>query len=123
MAGNCDALAETNRIMAEAIVSPFPVDSWDSSVGKHPINIAEVKEFPLPADSWDNSSSVGKHPINIAEVKEFPLPADSWDGSVGNHSINASNASELPTTAPTMPKGETSSGINEGISPLHSLHL
>ena len=97
MAGNCDALAETNRIMAEAIVSPFPVDSWDSSVGKHP--------------------------INIAEVKEFPLPADSWDGSVGNHSLNASTASELPTTAPTMPKGETSSGINEGISPLNSLHL
>ena len=97
MAGNCDALAETNRIMAEAIASPFPVDSWDSSVGKHP--------------------------INIAEVKEFPLPADSWDGSVGNHSINASTASELPTTAPTMPKGETSSGINEGISPLHSLHF
>ena len=108
MAGNCDALAETNRIMAEAIVSPFPVDSWDSSVGKHP--------------------------INIAEVKEFPLPADSWDSSMGNHSIIASTASELPTTesttptegntaAPTMPKGETSSGINEGISPLHSLHL
>ena len=108
MEGNCKALAEADEIMAEAVARPFPVDSWDSSMGNHP--------------------------INIAEVKEFPLPADSWDSSMGNHSIIASTASELPTTesttptegntaAPTMPKGETSSGINEGISPLHLLHL
>ena len=108
MEGNCKAQAEADKIMAEAVARPFPVDSWDSSMGNHP--------------------------INIAEVKEFPLPADSWDSSMGNHSIIASTASELPTTesatptegntaAPTMPKGETSSGINEGISPLHSVHF
>ena len=69
-----------------------------------------------------------------AEAVARPLPPDSWDSCKGNHSIIASTASELPTTesttptegntaAPTMPKGETSSGINEGISPLNSLHL
>ena len=123
LAGVCYGLSELH--IAEAQEIPLPADSWDnsSSMGKHPINIAEDKEFPLPAYSWDNSSSVGKHPINIAEAKEFPLPADSWDSSMGNHSIIASTASELPTTesttltggnttAPTMPKGETSSGIN-----------
>ena len=59
--------------MAEAVARPFPPDSWDSSVGNHPINIAEVKEFP---------------------TTESTTPTE------GN------------TAAPTMPKGETSSGIS-----------
>ena len=70
----------------------------------------------------------------MAEALARSFPPDSWDSCMGNHSIIASTASELPTTesttptegntaAPTMPKGETSSGINEGISPLHSLHF
>ena len=84
MAGNCDALAETNRIMAEAIARPFPFDSWDSSLGNHSINASTASELPT---------------------------------------TESSTPTEGNTTAPTMPKGETSSGINEGISPLHSLHF
>ena len=93
--------------------------------GLSELHIAEAKEFPLPADSWDNSSSMGKHPINIAEAKELPLPTDSWDNSssMENHSINATTASDFSATEPPTPTGETSSRINDGISPLHSLHF
>ena len=68
-----------------------------------------------------NSNALAE--LNMAQSIACP---QSW--------ITATTAPDLPTTepptttegntaAPTMPKGETSSGINEGISPLHSLHL